>query len=425
MIIMYDIAVIGAGVCGASFAYKASKYSKVLLIEDQDYDSQIPVRTNIFAHHDKPYIDDLFWKDEMAFPRDFTQLNYKSEKYNGIIKASEFGTTPIGNIAHTEIFLDKMIQKSIENGSETRFNERITKVIRYSDHLELMSNKGDSYTCKLLALATGSRGFELQRSLGFETPDSFKGISLNTEASEDVLNDNFSFQYMFHLNPNISPNGPFFFNVGKGRLYTGYMGNKESPDQLVDKLKRILSNYKVIQPYLKGITWDFSRVVVGNISKHPISKMSSDRILVLGEAAGLVTAFFYEGMLPGLASAEIASNIVESLIKANEPLTSSNLNKYDHEVKKRLLDGYFRNGNACEYLFYENLSSLKSIWNAYTEMLETNKQVRKFVYDVLMLEDLLEYKTENDRLVGEKLFSQLPFLSKATLWPKFLKAMNF
>jgi flavin-dependent dehydrogenase len=422
---MYDIAIIGAGISGASFAYKSSKYAKVLLIEGQDYDSQIPVRTNIFAHHDKPYIDDIFWNDKVVFPRLFTQLNYKSEKYDGLINASEFGSTPIGNIASTEIFLEKMIQKSVDNGSETRFNERISKVNRHSDHLELVSNKGESYSCKLLALATGSRGFELQKSLGFETPDSYMGISLNTEVNEDLLDENFPFQYMFHLNPNISPNGPFFFNVGKGRLYTGFMGNKESPDQLKNKLKRILNNYQKIQPYLKGISWDLSRVVVGNISKHPISKMSSDRILILGEAAGLVTAFFYEGMLPALASAHIASKILKPLLISNEPLTSSSLSKYDREIKKQLLDGYFRNGNACEYLFYENLSSLKSIWNAYTEMLVTNKTVRKFVYEVLMLENLLEYKTENDRLVGERLFAQLPFFSKATLWPKFLKAMSF
>ena len=422
---MYDIAVIGAGICGASFAYKASKYAKILLIEGQDYDAQIPIRTNIFAHHDKPYIDNVFWNDKSAFPRQFTQLNYKSEKYDGLITASEFGTIPIGNIANTEIFIEKMIQKSVDNGSEIKFNEKITKVNRHSDHLELISNKGDSYTCKLLVLATGSRGFELQRSLGFETPDSYMGISLNTEANEDLLNDNFTFQYMFHLNPNISPNGPFFFNVGKGRLYTGFMGNRESPDQIKDKLKRIINNYQKIQTYLKGINWDFSRVIIGNISKHPISKMSGDRVLVLGEAAGLVTAFFYEGMLPALASADIASKMLEPLFNTNVPLTSSNLSSYDREIKKQLLDGYFRNGNACEYLFYENFSSLKSIWNAYTEMLVTNKTVRKFVYEVLMLENLLEYKTENDRWVGEKLFAQLPFFSKATLWPKFLKAMSF
>jgi hypothetical protein len=58
-------------------------------------------------------------------------------------------------------------------------------------------------------------------------------------------------------------------------------------------------------------------------------------------------------------------------------------------------------------------------------MLVTNKTVRKLVYEVLMLENLLEYNTENDRWVGEKLFAQLPFFSKATLWPKFLKAMSF
>ena len=422
---MYDIIVIGAGVCGASFAYKASKYAKVLLIEAQDYNSQIPVRTNIFAHHNKPFIDDIIWNDDSAFPKPFTQLNYKSEQDDGLITADEFGTIPIGKISHTEVLIERLIQKTEELGGETCFNERIAKVIRHSDHLELINNMGESYHCKLLALATGSRGFDLQHSLGFETPDSFKGISLNAEVDEDLLNENFKFQYMFHLNPNISPNGPFFFNVGKGRLYTGFMGNRESPDQLKEKLKKILNNYKNIESYVKGVTWDFSRVVIGDISKHPIKKMTNDRIIVLGEAAGLVTPFFYEGMLCGLASADIASIVIEPLLSNESNFSSIELVKYDQEIKRLLLDGYFRNGNACEYLFYGNKNSMKSIWNAYTEMLLKNKTVRKFVHEVLMIQDLAKYNTDNDRWVGERLFAQLPLLSKATLWPKFLKAMSF
>ena len=422
---MYDIIVIGAGVCGASFAYKASKYAIVLLIEAQDYNSQIPVRTNIFAHHNKPFIDDIIWNDDSAFPKPFTQLNYKSEQDDGLITADEFGTIPIGKISHTEVLIERLIQKTEELEGETCFNERIAKVIRHSDHLELINNMGESYHCKLLALATGSRGFDLQHSLGFETPDSFKGISLNAEVDEDLLNENFKFQYMFHLNPNISPNGPFFFNVGKGRLYTGFMGNRESPDQLKEKLKRILNNYKNIESYVKGVTWDFSRVVIGDISKHPIKKMTNDRIIVLGEAAGLVTPFFYEGMLCGLASADIASIVIEPLLSNESNFSSIELVKYDQEIKRLLLDGYFRNGNACEYLFYGNKNSMKSIWNAYTEMLLKNKTVRKFVHEVLMIQDLAKYNTDNDRWVGERLFAQLPLLSKATLWPKFLKAMSF
>jgi flavin-dependent dehydrogenase len=153
--------------------------------------------------------------------------------------------------------------------------------------------------------------------------------------------------------------------------------------------------------------------------------MSNDRIIVLGEAAGLVTAFFYEGMLCGLVSADVASRVIEPLLSDSTDFSSTELVNYDQEINRLLLDGYFRNNNACEYLFYGNKNSMKSIWNAYTEMLLENKTVRNFVYDVLMIQDLGKYNTDNDRWVGERLFAQLPLLSKATLWPKFLKAMSF
>jgi len=422
---MYDLIVIGAGVCGASFAYKASKYAKVLLIEEQDYNKKIPERVNIFAEHNKPYIDDLLWKDEEAFPRPFLQLNYKSENNDGLIDYKEFGSVPIGKITHTEKFIEKLIQNAEDQGCETRFNEKISKINKHDDHVEIINSKGESYSTKLLVLATGSKGFDLQRSLGFEVPDSYMGIYLNSDVDENILDENFNFQYMFHLNPNISSDGPFFFNVGKGRISTGYLGNKETPAQLKDKLERILRNYEKIQKYVKGISWDLNNIVIGDISKHPIRKMSNDRIIVLGEAAGLVTPFFYEGMLCGLASADIASRVIEPLLSNSTDFSGVELVKYDQEINRLLLDGYFRNGNACEYLFYGNKNSMKSIWNAYTEMLLKNKTVRNFVYDVLMIQDLGKYNTDNDRWVGERLFAQLPLVSKATLWPKFLKAMSF
>ena len=34
---MYDVIIIGAGIAGATFASKISKYAKTLLIEAQDY----------------------------------------------------------------------------------------------------------------------------------------------------------------------------------------------------------------------------------------------------------------------------------------------------------------------------------------------------------------------------------------------------
>jgi len=420
---MYDVIVVGAGVSGASFAKNVSKFAKTLLIESQDYSSGIPVRTNIFAEHNKPYIDDEFWNDNEIFPRLFLQTNYKSEKYDGFIPSKEFGG-PLGKISHTEIFIQKLIQSFEDNGGVSKFNEKITKINNHSDYIELINNKGESYKTKLLALATGSRGFDLQKSLGFATPESFMGIYTNIWADESLLDENFSFQYMFHLNQNISSNGPFFFNIGKGRISTGYLGNNESPIELSDKLDRILSNYKRIQPYMNGLKWDKESFVTGAISKHPINSFSKDRVIVLGEAAGLVTAFFYEGILCGLLSADAAVKIIQPLFENNSNFTSTELKNYDRELARLLLNGYFKNGDACEYLFYSGESYSKTLWTTYTELLNTNKTVRKYVYEAYIIQDLWNYDTDRDRFVGERLFGALPTLSKLTMWPKFLKAMT-
>jgi flavin-dependent dehydrogenase len=420
---MYDIITIGAGIAGSTFASKASKFAKTLLIEAQDYNAGIPIRTNIFAEHNKPYIDDSLWNDSNVFPRPFVQLNYKSEKHDGLLSSKEFGA-PLGKISKTEVFIERLIQNFQDNDGTTKFNERVKKVNKHNDFFELITNKGDTYKTKLLILATGSRGFELQNSLGFEKPDSFTGIYTNIWANKDLLNDNFSFQYMFHLNPKISPNGPFFFNVGKERISTGYLGNKENPIELIDKLDRILNNYQKIQPFINGLIWDTSKFVTGDISKHPIKSFSKDRVLVLGEAAGLVTSFFYEGILCGLLSADVAVNIIKPLFEEESNFNASELKKYDNEVKRILLDGYFRNGDACEYLFYGGESHSKTLWTTYTNLLNTNKTVRKYVYEAHMIQDLWNYDTDRDRWVGEKLFGALPALSKLTLWPKFLRAMS-
>jgi thioredoxin reductase len=116
---MYDVIVIGAGVSGASFALKISKSAHTLLIESQDYDTAIPERTNIFAEHNKPYIDETMWNDSEIFPKLFTQLNYKSEECDGLLSSNEFGA-PMGKISRTELFLGKLISIYKQNGGDTK-----------------------------------------------------------------------------------------------------------------------------------------------------------------------------------------------------------------------------------------------------------------------------------------------------------------
>jgi flavin-dependent dehydrogenase len=420
---MYDVIIIGAGISGATFASKISKYAKTLLLEAQDYKKEIPIRTNIFPEHNKPFIkEQIDWENQKIFPTVHTKSNYMSDEFNGVIDSTEFGI-PLGKICYTENLIEELINQFEQQGGMFNSNEKVSKINRHSDHLELINNKGESYKTRLLTLATGSRGFDLQRSLGFDIPDHYPGALIHLFGEQDKINENLDYNYVFHINPKISTNGPFFFNKGIQRVLTGYLGGKsESREVILDKLDRILKNYKPIQPFVEDLKYDLSTTIVGEISKHPIKSYSKDRVLVLGEAAGIVTAFFYEGLLPGVACADIATKVLKPLIEENSDFTRSELNKYDSEVN-RILMTYFKNGKALEYLIYNEGSYVKSLWRLYTELLSENRTCRKYIYEAYINHDLANHDTSKDRYVGEKWFSKLSTLSKITLGPKFFKAM--
>ena len=420
---MYDVVIIGAGIAGTTFASKISKYAKTLLIEAQDYKKEIPIRTNVFPEHNRPFIpEEIDWDDKNIFPTPHIKSNYMSDEFNGVIDSTEFGM-PLGNICYTENLLQDLINQLEHQGGTFNSNEKISKITRHDDCLELINSKGESYKTKLLGLATGSRGFDLQRSLGFNTPDHYTGALIHLFGNEDKVNENLEYNYVFHINPKISTNGPFYFNKGKERVATGFLGGKnESKEAIIEKLDRILKNYKPIQHFVDGLKYDLSSVMVGEISKHPIKNFSNDRVLVLGEAAGIVTAFFYEGMLPGVACGDIATKTVKPLLETDSKFTRLELSKYDQEIK-RVLFPYFKNGNALEYLIYNEGSYVKSLWRLYTELLSENKLARKYIYEAYINQDLSTHNTSNDRYVGEKWFGKLPALSKITLSSKFFKAM--
>lgn len=419
----YDIIIIGAGLAGAVAAYKCSKFSKTLLLDAHPSIGELPVKTNLFIKHNQPFVEDLNldYNNRDIFSLDHIKSNFMSKKANGVINSKEFGD-PLGKIIYTENLLKEILHKFENNGGDLRFDSRVTRVWQKGDQVKVKVNDNE-IKGNLLMLATGSHGFNLQKSLGFETPDKFMGIYTNLYGSEAQLKENIPWNYIFHINTKISKSGPFFINKGRDRISLGYLGNfNESEAQIRDKLGRIISNYSKIQPFVEGLKPKENPVIVP-ISKHPISHFSRDRILVLGEAAGLVTSFFYEGILGCVASADCAVNTVRPLIEQGKPLTRQNLKGYDQALKRLLLENFFNNGAASEYMFYNARSSMKLLWETYTELIKSNKTLRKYIYEAHVLDDLSKYDTSRDRWTGEKIFGNLPALSKISLGPKFLKAL--
>lgn len=419
---MFDVVIVGSGVAGATFALKMVNHSKVLMIDEKNLEESIPIRTNIFPEHNRPFIPEVDWNNKEIFPTPYIRANYLGDKENGIIDASKFGTS-LGNICYTDKFIEYMINQIWANGGEIKFGVKVKTVSKTNTHLELNCNNGEIIKTRLLAIATGSHDFSLQQSLGFEKPDEYQGICVHLHGDENKINDNLKVQYVFHLNPKISTMGPFFINKGIDRLYVGFLGKKkESPAEFNNKLDRILQNYKRIQPFIKNLKKG-TDIRIGNISKHPISTFSNDRTIIIGEAAGLVTSFFYEGIICGLASAHLAAETLIPLLKNESIFTKNELHEYDKEINRVLLKNYFRNGNASEYLFYNDHSYTRNLWNLYCKLIKTDLTSQKYIYDAHVLQDLSKHDLEKDKYVGEKLFGKLPALSKITLSPRFLKAM--
>ena len=417
---MYDVIVIGAGISGATFAFKSSNFAKTLLIEAKE-EQNLAVTTNVYAEHNKRFLHEVDYSDKSMFPLPHAKKNYMGAEEDGLVYAEEFGE-PFGVVSHTEKLIEKLLQMSQEHGGEVRFNENVSKIVRSGDYLEVISNKGASYKTKLAVLATGSTGFELQRSCGFNTPDRYLGIYTHLTGDESKIEEQMVQNYVFHINQKISTNGPFYLVRGQDRVNVGYLGNsKETPGELVSKLNRIVENYKRVQPYIKGLKQE-SKPVIRYISKHPIDNFSLDRMMVLGEAAGLVTAFFYEGMLCGVCSADIAANIIRPLLERNSKFTKSELQGYDRELHRILIDNYNQNGVGSEYLFYNAGTYIKVLWNTYVQLINKDKQLRREIWEAYRMYDLENYDMKGTRRAGKDLFAMLPALTKVALSGKFVRA---
>ncbi len=420
---MYDIIIIGSGIAGLSFAYKASNFADVLLIDKiKDIDS-FPEKVNLFIEHNRPFVEDLpiDFNNKEIFPRIHDCLNLMSEKKDGIIYASEFGE-PFGYMMNTNNFQKELAIKFEQNGGFSLFNNRVKKILRHPDYIEIIT-ENDTYKGKMVALATGSHAFELQKSLGFETPDRYMGVYANLYDEKGIIDENLKTTYTFHINTKISKSGPFFFNKGFDKITTGYLGDYYMSDvEIIEKLKRVLKNYKRIQPFIKDLKVKEEPKVVA-ISKHPIKHFSQDRALILGEAAGLVTAFFYEGIVCGFCCADVAAKTIKPLLEKESNFKREDLMNYDNEIKRILLSAFFKNGDASEYMFYSAPSAMKILWETYIELINTNKTLRRYIYDVHILQDLSKYDTKRDRWAGERIFAKLPITSKISLGPKFFRAL--
>jgi flavin-dependent dehydrogenase len=425
----YDFVIVGAGISGSIAAFFLSKQSKCLLIDE--HSSPAPYNLiKVMPAHDFTFVPEIPKDDTDIFPADHCTTIYASNSLESSLDSMEFGKV-FGKMMNQYYFNKWFQDQAQQNGIEFGWNQKVTKVEIKNEgitlFLESTSNEFSEQTtidAQVLLLATGSTGFELQKSLGFSVPTPYNLIILGAEGDSEQIKQNIPFDYKFQLHPKISTDGPLAITRGSNSFNVGFI-SKETPAQMIEKFIRILRNYKPLEGIFTGTNknpetlsgLDFS---IGKCSKNPIPIKSKNRVLVIGEATGLVTPVYFEGILGCIASAKVASELLLQLKDQNSQFTAQDLRKYD-ELLQRAIRNYWKSNEASDLLFMKSGSNQMTIWNSYLECMQKYPKLREYIHNAYLCEDLKNYPLKNDEWSGTQIYNNLPLAQKLLLSPLFLK----
>ncbi|NIP39031.1 MAG: NAD(P)/FAD-dependent oxidoreductase [Candidatus Dadabacteria bacterium] len=178
----------------------------------------------------------------------------------------------------------------------------------------ILDNEVKDFRSKLIVLATGVR-FNLHPKVGFGRPSKIlKAIQVEVgEVLSDKLKLFWGSQYS---------DGFFGWSIplDDGKTRVGVM-TKSSPRESINNLLTELN-------YDHHISTGCINYKQRGISFGSISKSYSDRVIALGEAAGLVKTTTGGGIFYGILSAEIASEIVDKCFKTAD-FTENSLSEYE------------------------------------------------------------------------------------------------
>ena len=430
----FEFLIIGAGIAGAKTFYHLSQVAPSLLIDSRQA-SHCFKSAKIVCAHDIPWMTEIPKDHPDIFLRDHWTSMYASQNIEAIVDGHEWGA-PLGKIVDEQ----KLIQWYLDGGKAKKgtilWEATVSGIEIGSDNVTVAysNNSGkQSIKAKMLILATGAgeASFDLLRQVGFHPPTAYNTVSALFEGTPEQINANLLEDYMYRLHPKISTTGMLWMNKGKAYFNIGYVSEEgqETPTEMAAKFLRILRNYAPIRQYFKGLSPDPAQMtpvdlLYGKGTRDHMSRLVSDhgRVIVVGDAGGLLYSLYYEGVIGAVASAHIAGEVLSRLFTQGEAYTQANLLAYDHELHRRLLDSYFKLGQvATEMFFMAGDKPPFTIWEAYLRAIKEEPQVRKNIWTAYRWEELGAYPEQNDAWVGQEIYKRLPLGKKIAFTPFFLK----
>ncbi len=269
-------------------------------------------------------------------------------------------------------FDNSLAERARKSGAEIFLDSKVISISNHDDYIECeikTGNKNKIYRAENAVIATGV-SFNLQESLGMGRPKKIlKGIQVEIDIEEiENLKMYWGNQYSRGFFGWVIPLKNSRAKIGVMTEKNPMEGLENILDQLGLKRNLIDGKYKIQR---RGIS--FGRI------KKPVS----DRILAVGEAAGLVKTTTGGGIYYGLISAEIASDVITSAY-SDKVFKPQLLAQYEKLLKKEF---------SKELKFGEFFHSF------YSDL--TDNEINQ-LFDAAKKDDLLSYISHNGKFDWHK-----------------------
>lgn len=357
----FDVIIIGAGPSGAVAAAQLAGYGlKTALIDKETFPRYKSCGDGITA--DALNVLDQLGLDAWVkqFPA-FQGLRFSSPDQQ--IINIPLNTEPeqlMGRTIPRHLFDDQIAQHALQQGAKFIQGTKINHIEYMTDGILL---KSDSHQFKgqILILAEGSSA-PLAKSLGL-VKDGPELMAARQYLSGDTNEDQF---LEVHFQSSIIPGYNWMFPVGNGRINIGTGTFQQRIKNRELSLRKELERFKH-DPILKGRLEKTEPD--GPIEGHPLrtqfgwSTTHSNRILLVGDAAGLVNPFTGVGIGPGMISGVLAAETIQDIFANGNP-AKQDLSAYTKALEKRFAANRKAANRLRKYLSSPNrLNKLFSILN--------------------------------------------------------------
>ena len=319
---MYDVVVVGLGPAGATVAHKlVEKGFRVLAIDRKCFPRYKPCGGGVTAKVEK-IIGGAF---KEVVERDIYQIKFTFRGKDSIIVESE---SPIAYLVMRDRFDNYLMEKARDAGVEVVEGEKVTGVKEENGIVKVVTRSG-MYASRFAVGADGA-GSVVASSTGLNTSRRVAVLLDGELEVEKTLLYQYDGCLYFDFGSIPYGYGWVFpkkdvLSVGVGglrgrvknirRMYTDFLEDRKITGQVIGEKR-----YGSLLPVFDGA-----------------SKLSTDHVLLIGDAAALADPFTGEGIYYAVKSAIIASNVLEGVMGGDAGDASDiGLKEYDVRVAKEI-----------------------------------------------------------------------------------------